>query len=185
VIELTPFGPSDFDTLINWTDSAELLLTIAGDVFSYPLTHKQLATYLANEKSWAFNIVDPSRNKIIGHAELLLSPKDICKIDKLIIGDKDNRGRGIGQQVINKLLDYAFTNLDITTVELNVFDWNIAGIRCYEKCGFSMNPGKQSSFRVGDNNWIAFNMTISKNEWAKRKLAGEIQINKIKQDQSR
>ena len=184
MIKLTAFGPSDFDTLINWIDSPDLLVTIAGNIFSYPLTHEQLQTYLANKYNYAFNVVDTARDKIIGHAGVLLSGKDICKIDKLIIGDKDNRGRGIGQQVINELLNYAFTNLDVTTIELNVFDWNIAGIKCYEKCGFSMNPVKQSFFHVGDINWIAFNMTINKNEWAKRKPADEIQTNKIEPDLS-
>lgn len=139
MIKLEPFSKSNFDNLISWIDNKELLLTIAGNVFSYPLTSEQLQTYLDDKNSHSFNIVDLSQNKIIGHAEIVLSSENIFKIDKLIIGDNSNRGKGIGQKVINELLNYSFTELNAKTVELNVFDWNIGGIKCYEKCGFVMN----------------------------------------------
>ena len=95
------------------------------------------------------------------------------KIDKLIIGDKSNRGKGTGQKVIEALLDYSFTKLDAQVVELNVFDWNTAGIRCYEKCGFQFNQDKQANFQVGDKAWLALNMTVEKSNWIKRKAAEE------------
>jgi RimJ/RimL family protein N-acetyltransferase len=43
---------------------------------------------------------------------------------------------------MNELLDYSFRELDMNEVELNVYDWNIAGIKCYEKVGFVINPNK-------------------------------------------
>jgi RimJ/RimL family protein N-acetyltransferase len=149
-------------------NSKELLMTIAGPVFSYPLTTEQLQTYLGDKNSHSFTVVDLSEDRVIGHAEITSSGAGTFKIDKLIIGDKSNRGKGIGEEVIQKLLAHAFTKLDANTVELNVFDWNIAGIRCYEKCGFVMNPGKQASFPVGDKNWIALNMAIGKDNWDQR-----------------
>lgn len=160
MIKLEPFRQSDFNTLISWIDSEELLVTIAGTAFTYPLTINQLQNYLEDEKSISFNIVDTPGNKVIGHAEILLANDETCKIDKLLIGDKSNRGKGIGEQVIKELLKYAFNTLAAHTVELNVFNWNKAGIRCYEKAGFIINPHKTSNFEVNGNNWVALNMTI-------------------------
>lgn len=165
MIKLTPFTQKEFDKLISWIDNEELLITIAGSVFSFPLTRNQLQKYLDDEKSHSFNIVDLSNDQVIGHAEIVLSGDNMYKIDKLIVGDKSNRGKGIGQYVINELLDYAFTKLNAGTVELNVFDWNIAGIKCYEKCGFIMNPAKQATFKAGDETWTALNMTVEKENW--------------------
>jgi len=167
-IQLEPFTESDFETLISWVDTPELLLTIAGTVFTYPLTAVQLRAYLADSKSHSFNIVDLSIKKVIGHAEIVSMEKGTFKIDKLIIGDKSIRGKGIGQTVINKLLDYSFSTLKAATIELNVFDWNLAAISCYEKCGFVVNPNKQSTFEQGDERWIALNMTVSSEDWEKR-----------------
>ena len=167
MIKLTPFSKSNFDTLIFWIDNEELLITIAGTDFAYPLTGEQLQTYLDDKNSHSFNIVDFSQDKTIGHAEIVRSGESIFKIDKLIIGDKSNRGKGIGQKVINELLNYSFTELKAKTVELNVFDWNIGGIKCYEKCGFVMNPQKQATFEIGDKSWIALNMAIDKDTWVR------------------
>lgn len=169
MIKLEPFNPADFDKLISWIDSRELLVTIAGTVFSYPLTVEQLQTYLQDKNSYSFSIAEQSNSKTIGHAELAVAGKDTYKIDKLIIGDKSNRGKGVGQEVINQLLNYAFIKLHAKTVELNVFDWNTAGIKCYEKCGFTVNPGRQATFQVDDKNWIALNMTIERGKWAEKK----------------
>ena len=61
---------------------------------------------------------------------------------------------------INALLAYAFENRNAEIVELNVFDWNIAGIKCYEKCGFKVNPEIRQVFKVGDENWETINMVV-------------------------
>lgn len=167
MIKLEPFSNADFNRLITWIGNEELLITIAGHVFSYPLTSEQLQTYLEGKNNHSFNIVDLSQDKIIGHAEIVISGESIFKIDKLIIGDTSNRGKGIGQKVINELLNYSFIELNAKTVELNVFDWNIGGIKCYEKCGFVMNPQKQATFDIGDKSWTALNMTIEKDNWAR------------------
>jgi RimJ/RimL family protein N-acetyltransferase len=168
MIALRPFTPEDFERLIQWVDSKELLLTIAGNVLSYPLTNDQLQKYLDDPGSISFSIVDTDQDKVIGHAELIPGTDGMIKIDKLLVGDPAARGKGVGETVINLLLDYSFNLHGVHTVELNVFDWNKAGIRCYEKCGFVENPAKQQLFPVGDETWVAFNMTISKNDWLTR-----------------
>lgn len=163
MIELKPFRPSDFDRLIRWIDSEALLITIAGTEFSYPLTHDQLHRYLLVPDSYLFNVVE-NADKVVGHAQLIVSGEGMYKIDKLIIGDTSNRGKGRGQAVIHSLLAYAFDKLNAETVELNVFDWNTAGIKCYEKCGFKINPGKTQMFSMGDETWKAINMVVRRDK---------------------
>ena len=114
-----------------------------------------------------------SNNTTIGHAEILVSGEGLYKIDKLIIGDESNRGKGIGQQVIQKLLSYCFTILNAKVVELNVFSWNIGGIRCYEKCGFKLNPNQSATFNFDDRNWTAYNMTINRANWINQDMIRE------------
>lgn len=164
MIKLTPFEPSDFDKLISWVDNEELLITIAGTYFTYPLTTVQLQNYVDDSNSLSFNILDISQNKTIGHAEIILND-DNCKLDKILIGDKSNRGKGIGELVINELLAYSFEILKAKEVELYVYDWNIAGIKCYEKAGFTFNEQKTLSTPVKDATWIAKNMRIDKDKW--------------------
>lgn len=162
MIQLDPFKSKDFDRLMGWIDSEALLITIAGTEFTYPLTHDQLYRYLLARDSHLFNIVDDTDKKVVGHAQLILSGDGMYKIDKLIIGDQSQRGKGRGQAVIRLLLAYAFEKLNAEIVELNVFDWNIAGIRCYEKCGFKINPEKKQVYKMGDESWNTINMVVRK-----------------------
>jgi RimJ/RimL family protein N-acetyltransferase len=164
MIALTRFEQKDFDRLIAWIDNKELLITIAGNVWSFPLTADQLQTYLDDIKSTSFNIVETSSEIVVGHAEIIFNNDGTCKIDKLLI-DPTFRGKGFCPAAIYELLSYAFTNLPVHTVELNVFDWNTAGLRCYERSGFKFNPDKQQRFRVNDETWVTLNMTIPREQF--------------------
>jgi RimJ/RimL family protein N-acetyltransferase len=166
MIRITAFTAVDFDAFISWIDSPEILVTIAGNYFSYPVTHEQLYKYLDDEKSTAFNVVDEQQT--VGHAEIINMGNGLYKLDKVII-DSKIRGKGIGQQLMHELCKYSFEILGADIVELNVFEWNVAGIKCYEKTGFSFTPGSNMPFMVNGVEWIALNMTIDKNKWYNQK----------------
>lgn len=164
MITLKPFQQKDFDRLIGWIDNPELLITIAGTVWSYPLTVAQLQRYLDDPKSYSFNIFETPEDIVVGHAEIILSDDGICKIDKLFV-DASHRGKGLCPPVIKGLLTYAFDKLPVHTVELNVFEWNTAGIRCYQRSGFTFNSEKKQLFPLGNKTWAAINMSISKEKF--------------------
>lgn len=44
--------------------------------------------------------------------------------------------KGYGTEAIWLVLGYAFEKMELHRVELTVLDYNLRGIRCYEKCGF-------------------------------------------------
>jgi RimJ/RimL family protein N-acetyltransferase len=168
MIKLEPFKPSDFDLLISWIDSKELLIQIAGNYFSYPLTTNQLQKYLDDKNSFAFSIVETSSNKVIGHSEIILMSNNECKLDKILIGDKANRGKGFGQQVVSELLTFSFRNLSAEKAELYVYDWNINAIKSYERAGFIINYDNQMLTNIDGKTWRALNMNIDKEKWLKK-----------------
>lgn len=166
-LTLSTFERGDFDRLISWITDEELLVTIAGKEFNYPLTIDQLQEYTAKDGSLSFNIVDETSSNTIGHAEIILQKCRQGKLDKIIIGDNQLRGKGLGSSIMKILLQYSFLTLDLETIELYVYDWNKAGIRCYEKAGFTLHKKTELITRFGQTSWRAFQMTISKKEWEK------------------
>lgn len=54
----------------------------------------------------------------------------------MLIGEADARGIGLGTEVVQLMLDYAFTALGLHNVMLTVSEYNIAGRRAYERAGF-------------------------------------------------
>jgi RimJ/RimL family protein N-acetyltransferase len=77
------------------------------------------------------------------------------------------RGQGVGEKLIRELLRYSFEELGMNEVELNVYDWNVGAIHCYEKAGFVINPDKVQYTDVDSIHWKALNMTINRKRWEK------------------
>lgn len=134
MITLRTFTPADFVRLKSWIDSEAMLQQFAGPIFRYPLTNKQLHTYIEKPNRHAFAVMYQSRN--IGHAEITLLENNTARLCRILIGETGDRGKGLGEQIIQALVDLCWNTFDAEEIELNVYEWNTAAIRCYEKVGF-------------------------------------------------
>lgn len=157
MIRLKPFTPADYDRLISWVDSPGLLLQYSGPLFKFPLTHEQLDVNAADPKRVSYNVADEASGAVIAHCELYYKPASIL-IGRILIGDPDARGKGIGGAIIRALVEVAKQDPERRLIELNVFDWNHAAIRCYEREGFELNPSVTYERQIGDEVWTAVNM---------------------------
>lgn len=50
-------------------------------------------------------------------------------------------------------------------VHLNVYDWNVRAIKCYEQVGFVKNPLIDQHVMVDGKQWTSINMSIDKSRW--------------------
>jgi RimJ/RimL family protein N-acetyltransferase len=164
MIRLEKFDQGCYDTLLSWIENAGALMQFAGPAFTFPLTAEQLDKSLGDPNRFAFRVVDRNSGKMIGHAEIYLT-KESAYLGRIIIGDPQMRGNGLGGQIVASLLDYAFDVLGQNKVQLNVFDWNTSAIKCYEKVGFLINPNKKAERVVNGQTWNALNMFIDKQKW--------------------
>jgi ribosomal protein S18 acetylase RimI-like enzyme len=64
--------------------------------------------------------------------------------------DSNYRGQNIGEQLIRRALDYAFTLDGIEQVQLSVIASNQTAIRLYEKIGFRSFGIQPRYFKAGD-----------------------------------
>ena len=157
MITLQPFTPSDFVRLMGWTRSEKMLAQFAGPIFHYPLTEEQLYVYLAEPQRRAFTVLYQQRP--VGHAEVMLSEDGVAKLCRLLIGEPEDRGKGLGEQMVRALIKLCWRKYNVREIELNVYDWNAGAIRCYEKVGFvqtSVNPSAQTDDKV----WTVINMRL-------------------------
>jgi RimJ/RimL family protein N-acetyltransferase len=167
MIQLQQFEKGGYATLISWVDNPEMLMQFAGPALVFPLTEEQLDQSLSDTNRFAFTIADTATGAPVGYAEINLTDKTAC-LGRILIGDKSMRGKGLGTQVVQLLLAYAFSRFDKTVAELNVFNWNTAAIKCYEKAGFTINPGKKLERKINGETWTAINMVINKEKWARQ-----------------
>jgi len=54
----------------------------------------------------------------------------------ILIGERDCRGRGFGSEAVRVLCRFAFDEMDLRKIRLDVHAGNAAGLRAYERVGF-------------------------------------------------
>lgn len=81
------------------------------------------------------------------------------------IGDRDFWGKGYGSDAMRLALRYAFTELNLRRVTLNVYEYNLRAIRCYEKLGFQHEGRVRKYLSREGRRWDLVYMGILKEEW--------------------
>ncbi len=88
------------------------------------------------------------------------------------LGERDTWGKGYGTDAMRVILRYAFTELNLHRVSLDVFGYNPRAIRSYEKCGFAVEGRTRGQLnREGQRYDMAF-MGILKEEWERSASSG-------------
>jgi len=68
----------------------------------------------------------------------------------IAIGEKEYWGKGYGSDAVRTLLGFAFGEMNLHRIQLEVHDFNSRAIRCYEKCGFKLEGRQREAlFRNG------------------------------------
>ncbi|MCO6451546.1 MAG: GNAT family N-acetyltransferase [Caldilineales bacterium] len=170
MIDLVPFAEDHFDLLIEWTPDAEFLMQWAGPRAVFPLDHAQLREWLVPAESVPpdayFYSARGGDGRIIGHGELLRvdHTHKSAWVARILVGPPELRGQGYGEAIVRELVRIGFEELGLQRLELAVFDFNHAAIRCYERIGFKME-GKPGMVRVvGDEEWIVRVMGLLRDE---------------------
>lgn len=84
------------------------------------------------------------------------------------IGDRENWGKGYGVEMTKLLLQFAFMEVNLRRVTLNVFEYNPRALRAYEKAGFR-HEGRQRGFLNKEGKrWDMLFMGILREEWMEK-----------------
>lgn len=81
------------------------------------------------------------------------------------IGETEYWSKGYGSDVMNVLLRYAFTEINLKRVTLTVFEYNPRAIRSYEKAGFRHEGRLRRLLNREGRRWDELFMGILREEW--------------------
>jgi len=172
MIKLEPFTPADFAQLIAWVDSERLLYEWSGSLFSFPLTPAALDWYLEGANDFAhpevfiYKAVESTTGRAVGHISLggISEHNRSGRISRVLVAE--GQGRGYCAAMVRAVLQIGFGQLRLHRIDLGVYDFNHAAIRCYEKCGLRIDGVLRDVVRHGDQYWSLVEMSILENEWA-------------------
>jgi RimJ/RimL family protein N-acetyltransferase len=86
----------------------------------------------------------------------------------IALGERDYWGKGYGTDAMRLMLRFAFTELNLHRVSLDVFEYNTRAIRSYEKVGFKHEGRlRQAVHRDGQRCDLLY-MGILRTEWMEK-----------------
>ncbi|HEY3311545.1 MAG TPA: GNAT family protein [Anaerolineales bacterium] len=81
------------------------------------------------------------------------------------IGEPEFWGRGYGTEAMQLILRFAFMELNLQRVSLNVFDYNPRAVHSYEKAGFKHEGRQRGALLREGKRWDLIFMGILREEW--------------------
>jgi RimJ/RimL family protein N-acetyltransferase len=171
-IMLERFQESDFPTLINWINSDRLMAQWGRWCFTFPLTTTQLSEYMRsaqgdNPGRIVFKGLVAETREVIGHIELdrINYNQGTASICRVLVGQPEARGKGFGQSLVQAVLQFAFGDLALRRVDLQVYAFNTSAIACYERVGFKHEGCLRKHYKYGDELWDLVWMGMLSEEW--------------------
>ena len=171
MIRLEKFTEEDFEQFISWMDTEKFMYQFGGASFIFPVTVEQLSGYIADKSHRIFRVVDVKTDKVIGHGDIshLNLKNKSARLCRILIANEQDRSKGYGRQVIQALLKICFEELELHRVDLGVFEYNKAAIRCYQNCGFRIEGTFRESFVIENEFYSVHNMSILDRDYARIK----------------
>lgn len=130
---------ADYDYFARWEVDPEMTKFLSYDEDrTYEDVINEVYEHKMDDTKIDYTIVDRNTDKPIGRIYLSRIDRDADSLDitKIYIGEGDVRGKGVGREVMEALLEYCFTNLHMERVSLDYFTGNDIAAALYEKLGF-------------------------------------------------
>lgn len=128
---------SDIMDFLNVEVSQELVRMYGGDTKNISPKTKEIAeqfinAIFKNKLEWCVEF----EGRLVGQARLTVSEIDNRARYAVGLFEPTVWGRGLGTEITQLVLRYAFDELTLHRVDLRVLQYNNRAISCYEKCGF-------------------------------------------------
>jgi RimJ/RimL family protein N-acetyltransferase len=156
LVRIRAYERSDLDSLMTWVNDEEVTRNLAAPML-FPLSRVAEEDFLESnargngpDQVWA---IETLAGEYLGGISLTT----IDSINRsaqvgIVIGSKPNWGKGFGTDAMRVVLAFAFEKMNLHRVWLNVYDFNVRGIKSYEKCGFR-REGVQREYRFLDGRY--------------------------------
>ncbi len=174
-VRLRGLREDDLPTLARWEMDPGRMATLSNWVAppSEAAAKERIAKWSANDKDDLGFAIETRQDPLtlIGHIGLFgARPKDRCATIGIALG-RDHLGRGFGTDAMRVIVDYAFREMGLHRVQLQVAAFNPAGIRAYQKAGF-VEEGRHRGSVWHDGQWYdEVMMSVLDHEWDARRSA--------------
>lgn len=152
-VKLCALNESDSSKILEWINNPELKKMI-GTVF--PISNLEHKIWFEkkitnNNYERIFGIKEFRGESLIG----IIGLKNIDYVNSnaelyIYLGEEESKGRGLGKDAITTLIKFAFEEMNLHRLYLEVFSYNLPAQSSYKKSGFKVEGIlKESLYREG------------------------------------
>jgi RimJ/RimL family protein N-acetyltransferase len=174
LVRLAALNPeTDAETVAAWSwhsDFGHFLQIDAPRPWSVAGTRAEMNEELTDEQALArnfgFNIRALDDDRLLGFVHVEVN--DWTQREGWLgigIGRPEDWGKGYGTDAMRVLMRYAFCELNLERLTLNVFAYNQRAVRSYEKAGFVVEGRQRQYLRRGDQRYDMIFMAVLRDEW--------------------
>jgi RimJ/RimL family protein N-acetyltransferase len=169
LIRLAPLRREDISTYTRWFQDYQMVRFLAPGVLTPMSEEAETAWYdraIRDEGNYHFGIRTLADDRLLGNCSLFeISHKNACATFGIFLGNRDDWGKGYGSDATRTILRFAFDELNLNRVQLEVYAFNPRAVRAYEKVGFCHEGiRRQALFREGSYHDIHI-MAVLRDEW--------------------
>jgi RimJ/RimL family protein N-acetyltransferase len=174
LVRLDPIDSDSESELINsWFEDGEFFRLLDERLTKIPTvdTTKEFIERI-NKEGFIFGIRTRKELSLIGFVALgnINSSTREAWVG-IAIGDRGYQGRGYGADAMNIIVRFAFLELNLNRISLDVFEYNNRGIRSYEKVGFKLEGRERESIYRDGKWWDTLYMGILRKDWEEKRTA--------------
>jgi RimJ/RimL family protein N-acetyltransferase len=165
-VKLSIAREEDAEIMVRWGEDSEYLRNVDTEI-AFPKTREQFASEgKTNTNEVYFRLRTIVDDDLIGFVAVhSIEWNNRTGLMAIGIGDSSNRNKGYGSDALKVILRYAFHELNLDRVGLEVIEYNKGGIRAYEKVGFQQEGRKRSVVYRDGKRYDIIVMGILRPEW--------------------
>lgn len=164
---LSPVDSSETEIVAKWSNDIDVALKTGdiSDMISYEI-QKSYLEGMNSRSGYGFYIVDKCKDEVIGIARLMrINFISRNAVMGMFIGEKNNRGKGIGTETTKLLLDFGFNVLNLRNIMVEVVSFNEASLNLCRKCGFKEIGRRRKAIIYGKHEYDEVYMDILDEEF--------------------
>ncbi|MBD1371723.1 GNAT family N-acetyltransferase [Hazenella sp. IB182357] len=168
-VRLAPFQADDAEQMSKWFSDAQFLREIDTDM-AVPVTIHELEnkdrTGMKDHNGIQFRIRTLNDDRLVGFIALhSFEWNNQVALIAIGIGEGSERDQGYGTDAMRLILKYAFHELNLNRVGLDVISYNARALKVYKKVGFKEEGRMRSAVLRNGNAYDRIIMGILKEEW--------------------
>ena len=170
MLRLRPYKACDAHSIVSWTGDVRAFRQWSADRFDrFPITGEDLDRYYRSFdgsdsffEMTAFDETGPAGHMIMRFTD---EKKSVVRFGFIIV-DKRRRGQGLGREMLELAVRYAFEILKAEKITLGVFENNPRAYRCYLSAGFTLSPAETAKhYTILDEDWKCLELQMTRHDF--------------------